>query len=435
MLIRFEVENFRSLAHETELSMVAVDSDRDEAVKFDLLGHSLLKVAGIYGPNASGKSNVLAALAWLRDAVSMSLRYWDDGIPYDPFAFGTGPSTPSRFTLEMTVDGVRFEYTLEVDSEKVIREELYHYPKKVRRKVFERDGKELSFQRGLGKLSGTKELLTDKTLVLSIAPRFEEPLVSSFARQVRNIVLLGPIPLSQRRTGYGHRAPYRFSQVSTARWFDDSLQSRTQPTLFESEASLLEEYQSDRAKALSLLRLADLGIDDVRIDEEEVQLPHSTKTTIMRNLRLVHKTSSNSAPLDYDDESRGTKTWFEIIGPTLDALTRGSIVVFDELDAGLHPTLSAELVRLFHNSDINSLGAQLLFTSHDTSLLNHLNRDEVWFTDKGSDGVTVLGSLAEFAGERVRTSQNLERGYLHGRFGALPQINQLELLQALGLVG
>jgi hypothetical protein len=139
--------------------------------------------------------------------------------------------------------------------------------------------------------------------------------------------------------------------------------------------------------------------------------------------------------LDFNAESEGTRTWFRLIGPVLTALRDGGIVVFDELDGSLHPTLSAELLRIFHSPSLNPRGAQLIFTSHDTSLLNHLNRDEVWLTEKSETGATRLGALAEFAGERVRRSQNLESAYLHGRFGALPQIDQAVLLRALRLIG
>lgn len=94
-----------------------------------------------------------------------------------------------------------------------------------------------------------------------------------------------------------------------------------------------------------------------------------------------------------------------------------------------------QVIRLFHDPQTNPQGAQLVFTSHDTSLLNHLNRDEVWLTEKGQDGTTRLGALAEFAGERVRKSQNLEKAYLHGRFGALPEVDRTAILRALGLIG
>ena len=119
----------------------------------------------------------------------------------------------------------------------------------------------------------------------------------------------------------------------------------------------------------------------------------------------------------------------------LTALRHGSLLLCDELDASLHPTLSAELIAIFHDPATNPRGAQLVFTSHDTSLLNHLNRDEVWLTEKNPDGSTRLGALADFAGERVRKSQNLEQAYRHGRFGALPQPDHGELLRALGLIG
>lgn len=111
------------------------------------------------------------------------------------------------------------------------------------------------------------------------------------------------------------------------------------------------------------------------------------------------------------------------------------MLVIDELDAKLHPVLSAKLLGLFESEEINKKNAQLIFSSHDTSLLNHLNRDEVWLTEKDSEGVTSLNALAEFSGNRVRKSQNLERGYLHGRFGAVPEMDQIDLLRAFGLIG
>jgi len=208
------------------------------------------------------------------------------------------------------------------------------------------------------------------------------------------------------------------------RWFEDAPE---QPTLFPETG--------ERDQALALLRLADLGIEDVRIENQEAAFPDSTEVRTQRRLSLLHKTGDHIAPLDFSAESEGTRNWFRLIGPLLTALRNGTIMIFDELDASLHPTLSAELLRICHDPALNPRGAQLIFTSHDTSLLNHLNRDEVWLTEKRKDGSTRLGALAEFAGERVRRSQNLENAYLHGRFGALPQVDQTGLLRALGLIG
>src|SRR5690606_22466131 len=123
---------------------------------------------------------------------------------------------------------------------------------------------------------------------------------------------------------------------------------------------------------------------------------------------LVHSSSEESLAFDFRDESAGTRTWFELIGPILNALQKGSIVVFDELDSSLHPVLTAQIVRLFHSPRSNPAGAQLLFTSHDTNLLNLLNRDEIRLTQKGPDAATQFAAISDFAGERVRKSQNIE---------------------------
>ncbi|WP_330465202.1 ATP-binding protein [Micromonospora zamorensis] len=435
MLIRFEASNYRSIAKSVELSMVAVDRGREAAREAPNLGESLLTLGAIYGPNASGKSNVVGALAWLRDAVEDSVRFWEEEIPLEPFAFGSGPAKPSEFVVEATVDGVRFEYVLELDASQVLYEGLFHYPERKRRRVFEREGSELKLQRGLGALSGTRELMTERTLALSAARRFDEPLVSNFARDLLRIQVLGHVPRRGRLGSFFGRSRRYSPRADTIRWFDSP--DSDQPSLF----SLVEDEGkwsnlSRREQALAMLRLADLGIEDVVIDEQEVAYSSSGgETRTQRRLRLVHRSGENSAPLDFSAESEGTRTWFGLIGAVLIALQSGSIVIFDELDASLHPTLSAELLRVFQSPVTNPYGAQLIFTSHDTSLLNHLNRDEVWLTEKRPDGSTRLGGLAEFAGERVRKSQNLENAYLHGRFGALPQVDQTEFLRALGLIG
>ncbi len=155
--------------------------------------------------------------------------------------------------------------------------------------------------------------------------------------------------------------------------------------------------EPDRAQALALLQMADLGIDDVVVEDHEVRLPGAPAGSVPafrdRRVRLVHRTAGGGVPLDFAVESEGTRTWFNLIGAVLAALKAGSLLLFDELDASLHPRLSAELIRLFHDPATNPKGAQLIFTSHDTSLLNHLNRDEVWLTEK-DEGGHRLGALA-----------------------------------------
>jgi AAA15 family ATPase/GTPase len=147
----------------------------------------------------------------------------------------------------------------------------------------------------------------------------------------------------------------------------------------------------------------------------------------------MHRVAEQELAFDLDEESAGTQTWFALIGPTLNALRNGRILIFDEIDASLHPRLSARLLELFQDPETNPHGAQLIFTTHDTSLLNHLNRDEVWLTEKDDGGATTLTALAEFGSDKVRRSLNLEKAYLQGRFGAVPELDQYMLRRALGL--
>ncbi|MDR0284115.1 MAG: ATP-binding protein [Propionibacteriaceae bacterium] len=415
MLIRFQASNYRSLAEPAELSLVAVDRDRPAARAQEPFGESLLAVAGIYGPNASGKSNVVSALAWLCDAVALSLRTWEDEIPRDPFAFQEADQ-PSTFELEMTVDGVRFEYILETGSTEVSYEALFHYPKRYRRRVFEREGMNVRFQPGVSGQVGIRELLTQRTLVLSAARRFEDPLIRGFADQLIRCQIVGLIQRDPRGlVRFRRRSPLPTSLHFDGEW---------PPPLFGAPS-----------QALAMLRMADLGIEDVEFVEDEVDHEPDASSRGRRRIRFLHGSPSGQQPLELAQESQGTQAWINLIGYVLDALSRGSLLIVDELDGSLHPTLSAAVLRLFCDPSTNPQGAQLVFTAHDVSLLDHLNRDEVWFTEKQSDGSTRLGALAEFAGERVRKSKDLRSAYLRGKFGALPEVDRTELLRALGLIG
>ncbi|MGD0240119.1 MAG: AAA family ATPase [Streptosporangiaceae bacterium] len=418
MLLRFQVSNHRSISKPVELSMIAVDEDRPAARRFDLLPEPVLTTAGIYGPNASGKSNVLEALAWLSIAVGRSLRAWEEFIPREPFKFGDWPEKSSTYEVDMIVDGVRYSYQVELDEFEVRSESLYSYPKRQPRQLFEREGQQISFRRGLGSLAGTRELLTPTTLALSAAMRFDEPEVRTFGRHLRDIPGLG---FAFRRSWQG---PAGISMTSVSTPTRKIFEGRPAPATPPDESgSRSPDYH---ASALALLRFADLGIDDVQVVEDEEGEPGPR-----RRLRLVHRIAGQDVSFDLAEESAGTQTWFRLIGPALDALRSGRVMLFDEIDASLHPKLSARLLELFHDPETNPLGAQLIFTTHDTSLLNYLNRDEVWLTEKGDDGATILTALAEYGGERVRRSLNLEKAYLQGRFGAVPELDQFMLRRAL----
>jgi uncharacterized protein len=426
MLLKFEASNYRSILEPVELSMIAVDEDRSPVHWFELLSEGVLSIAGIYGPNASGKSNVIEALAWLSMAVRRSLR--EGIIPREPFKFGDSPNAPSSYEIEIIADAVRYAYRLVVDDSEVQYERLDSYPLRQPRMLFERENQELRFRRGLGGLTGARELLTPTTLALSAVMRFAQPEVQPFGRELAEIGFLGIRRRTARRL-----TPFTDTwTASTERMFEDQT-SLEQLSLFDDANIFTYDL---RASALAMLRFADLGIGDVRLvdSHDDPALPQQVRRGSRRQLRLIHRVEEQELPFDLAEESAGTQTWFALIGPVLSALRRGRILLFDEIDASLHPRLSARLLELFQDPETNPRGAQLIFTTHDTSLLNHMNRDEVWLTEKGINGATTLTALAEYGGDKVRRSLNLEKAYLQGRFGAVPELDQFILRRALGML-
>jgi AAA15 family ATPase/GTPase len=190
------------------------------------------------------------------------------------------------------------------------------------------------------------------------------------------------------------------------------------------------------------LAFADVGIKDFEVVDEELQEKYKNiqsalvrvfneaipehpinidaVSTRVQNIRMLHTgENGNLYPLDFDTESSGTRAYFELLGPLLDGLARASCLLVDELESSLHPSLSRQLIRIFNDPKMNPKGAQLIFNTHDTNLLDLslLRRDEIWFTEKNQVGATQLTRLSEFM---PRKGQNIAAAYLHGRFGATP---------------
>ena len=412
MLLRFEVSNHRSILDPVELSMIAVDEDRAPARGFEQLSERVLAVAGIYGPNASGKSTVLEALAWLSFAVRASLHSWSNFVPRFPHRFGDGPDRASTFEVDFEVDGVRHGYRLEVDGSAVLYESLHSYPERRRRTLFEREGEDISFRRGLSRVGGIQQLLTPTTLALSAAMRLGDPVIASAGSALSWMNALGP------------------GQQGAALFFP-SERDPSMTMLMAQPGHCMTASGPDpatRRAFVELLRFAAPEIDDVAILSSDDPEPSEPR----RLLRFVRDDDGDPVLFEIGEESAGTQAWFTLLGPAFSALVGGQVLLFDEIDASLHPRLSTRLIELFQDPQTNPHGAQLIFTTHDTSLMNALNRDEVWFTEKAPGGATRLVALAEFGGDRVRRSLNLERAYLQGRFGAIPDVDQADLRNAIG---
>jgi hypothetical protein len=182
----------------------------------------------------------------------------------------------------------------------------------------------------------------------------------------------------------------------------------------------MRKNKAFHTRVTRLLRHADMGISGVRLTEKSSQLKGK-----YIDVRSLHEVGGKSPPVELDfnqAESDGTKRLFALAGPILSALDKGALIVADELDCSMHPHLTRKLIELFQNPKMNDKGAQLIFTTHDTTLMDHtlFRRDQIWFTEKNAHGATELFSLYDFK-KKPRVNEAFERGYLAGRYGAVPQ--------------
>ena len=437
MLLRFEVGNHRSILEPVELSMIAMDKDREATRQFDGFDEKVLTVAGVYGANGSGKTNLIDGLAWMKHAVGASLRAWEDSIPSDPFSFGSGPSECSSFGVDLLLDGVRYRYELELDASAVRFEALYSYPHRRQRMLFKRDGSTVSFRRGTRFTGGGRELIDDTTLVMSVAGRLTEEIerVAHFLRDIcyvnmnilPRVFMSNRMLVSRRRIGWA-RPDWDDYLLDVFDEPSSSVIRREQDIDSSDRRESFSDRRQRRLLALAMLRFADLGVQDVEVVEDDMADVRGP-----RRLRLLHDVAGDLLPLELTQESDGTLTWMSLMPDLMAVLKNGGTLIVDELDSSLHTVISGKLIEMFQDPETNRHNAQIIFTTHDTSLLGYLNRDEVWLTSKRSDGSTELTPLSDFRGDRVRRSTNLERGYLEGRFGGIPVVDQSVVREALDL--
>jgi hypothetical protein len=419
LLIQFRVENHRSLRDEQILSLTATNvSDKADAyvLRLDGLGEAMVPVAAIYGANASGKSNVLGALGFMRGAVLDSQRRWEvEDVPQQPFLLSSKAREPSLYEVDIVVDGVRYRYGFQLSASRVEEEWLFAWPRERKAMWFERDGDRFEFGKTLhGENEAIRSLTRPNSLFLSAAAQ-------------NNHAALSPI--------FRYFAAWRFALVRRTGLFP---RANISPALAQ---RLGEQGETvDRAAIIQLLQGADTGILDVRVEVPENaqgELEICGESTVMVPRRMLrppavffrHRTTENEygwLPLAL--ESGGTVALLEIAPHVIDTLRAGGLLCVDELEASLHPALALHVVKMFNDPKHNPKHAQLVFATHDTNLLGSvvgepaLRRDQVWFTEKDQDGATHLYPLTDF---HPRKEENLERGYLQGRYGAIPFLGEL----------
>lgn len=359
MLLEFRCSNHRSIKEEVRLSMVACSDDSESDHLFEYDDYRILPVSAIYGANGSGKSNVLGAMAFMKSLVVSD----DCSFRQIPHKLATD-GFASCFLVQFWRKGNRYAYGLSISGELVSEEYLYFFPNGKEKLLFRREGLNVEFGNGLNHGFETAlDRMDSKRLFLSCAACYSQSRISEEA--------------------------FLF--------FKEDL---VFPDFYSEMVGVDIAYKDD---VLVLLNSLGTGIRDV----------------VSRDGKLFVDYGEYCIP--YDEESAGIRKLIPMLMLVLKAICRGKVLIWDDIDTFLHQSLLPVIIKLFQEK--GSTGAQLIFTTHDSSLLssNLFRRDEIWFTELlGNERATELYSLSDTRG--VRKSENLEKGYISGRYGAVPRI-------------
>ena len=413
MLVEFSVKNFLSFKDKTTFSMEAANGNENEENIILNENGRILKTTALYGANASGKTNLIKAFTSAIMMVRKSnIRQVEEKlIEMIPFAFDEKRiKEPSEFEFVFIVNGNKYIYGFVADQDKVYEEYLYQYFTAKPTRIFERTNcNEYKFlQSDEGKLNTIKAQNMDNKLFLATATTW-----------------------NYDKT----KEPYL--------WFEKNIDTYTggMPLNDYAIESFSKDENSQLKKfTLKLLEEADIVIKDfsVEIEERDVDnnllmlfknlnmptptIPQKQRDVKIRMMHEVKDEENNSKvyELNFINESSGTQILFSIAPILKNVFENGKILVIDEIERSLHPSLVEMIIKFFHNPEINKGNAQLIFNTHDTNLLSLeiFRRDQIWFAEKNAEkGTTDLYPLDDFS---VRKTENIQKGYLNGRYGAIP---------------
>lgn len=405
MLLEFSVENFLSFKERTTFSLIA---SRDKANPENVIKHNelnIVKIAAIYGANASGKSNLIKAIEFVASFVRNSSNKAGKKIDHlIPFKLDDNClRKPSSFELVFIKNNIKYIYGFSADSTKIYDESLYYYPQKRLARIFERhDTNIFKFSNNIKEQKKLASRTLDNSLYITTSANWN----------------------------YGQTKEAFDWFVEKFRYIDPNIGDIY-------TAKMLQEKNDMILPIKEFLFQADVGIIDVSAaikDLSEDTIPKEIpellkkyllgeggKITEINTYRAGKDENGNEKKIKFelDEESEGTIKMFNYAGPFLDVLEHGRVLVIDEFDTKLHPLLTKYLVELFHDPKRNKNDAQLIITTHDTNLLRAgiFRRDQIWFATKRPDLSTELYSLYEY---KARNDEDTEKRYLAGRYGAIP---------------
>ena len=397
MILKIEFENFFSIRDRVRIDFRAANINTTLARELSLnvmewKGVPILKAIGLFGPNASGKSNILKAITFCcRMILDSHLNNEGVTFNFEPFKFDGWQNKPSRFLIDFVCEDVEYEYAFELTRERIISESLYHYPVGRRAKIFVRDA-EGKYSFGTGVMTKPSDVALNtskKNLFLSRASSMNRGIAQKIYSYFRNQFLLGLVNVN--------------------------------------DMSALDSFNAYKKVILKALEICDTDITDIEVRKEQIPAPIvvpgqtelSYKLVDVLRFKTIHR-NQKDIMFDMDmEESNGTRKLFQILIRLLDVVKNKKNIMMDEFDMGLHTCLADFILDLIHASE----SSQLLFTSHNTNLIDvkRLRRDQIVFVNKSGNGATEVYSLYDF--KDFRENMDAEKGYIQGRFDAVPYVD------------
>ena len=397
MILKIEFENFFSIKDRVRIDFRAANINTALARE---LGHNvmvwngvpILKSVGLFGPNASGKSNVMKAINFCCRMILDSHLYNEGTVfNFKPFKFDGWQDKSSKFLIDFVCDNIEYEYSFELTKERILSESLYHYPVGRRAKVFVREANgKYSF--GTGVIAKPLDVVlntSEKNLFLSRASSMNRELAQNLYRHFMNEFLLGLVNVN--------------------------------------EVMVLDSFNTYKKVILKALEICDTDITNIEARKEQTPAPVvipgqgdlTFKMVDVLKFKTFHR-NQKDVMFDLDlEESSGTRKLFQILIRLLDVVKNRKGIMMDEFDLGLHTRLADFILDLIHASE----GSQLLFSSHNTNLIDvkRLRRDQIVFVNKKENGATEVYSLYDF--KDFRENMDAEKGYIQGRFDAVPYVD------------
>ena len=392
MIQELKIKNFKSFRDEVELSFEPSGDDRYNSVVTMPDGVQLLRFAVVFGANASGKSNLLDAVEFLRDFWNNIPATNDDGTNVQPFLMRKSAlSYDTEFEIKLYVDGIRYWYQLTVNPEKVCREALFVYLTNRPTKVFCRED-----------VQGVSKLIFNPT-VAKLSPAEVDIMTMNCLRNMSVLAVLKKVNIA---------VPYLDNM---RRWIDNRmlpLQSGSLSSLSQGAKKMIADSEDFREYLMQFAQEADFNISDIKIQKMAALFGHTVKS----------EAGSESYVLPENCQSTGTKRMVELESLIYTQLKRQAFLCIDEIEASMHPNLMEYILAKFINTPDNQ--SQLLISTHYDPILKDIDdlfgKDSVWFTEKGKDGNTTLFSLVDFKG--LNKLSSIHRAYMNGQFGALPNV-------------